>query len=80
MLTPLCKFIHFKPQFHIIIKCEFTGVYIMVSFFLQNIDCGYSLEPPQSCTRNLCFEQIYKKVSQFSTENCHFYSLGITAY
>ena len=24
---------------------------------VQNIDCGYSLEPPLTSTHNLCFEQ-----------------------
>ena len=39
MLTPL------KPHFYIV-KQGFTGVYINVLIFAQNIDCGYSLEPP----------------------------------
>ena len=28
-------------------KVGFTRVYIVFLFLLQNIDCGYSLEPPQ---------------------------------
>ena len=32
-------------QFYIV-KIGFTGVYIIFLFSLQNIDCGYSLEPP----------------------------------
>ena len=39
----------------------FAGVYLFFLFWLQNIDCGYSLEPPGeavlTCTHNLCFEQ-----------------------
>ena len=33
------------PHFYIV-KLGFTGVYIVFLFLLQNIDCGYSLEPP----------------------------------
>ena len=43
------------PHFYIV-KLRFTGVYIFFLFLLQNIDRGYSLEPPQ-CTHDLCFEQ-----------------------
>ena len=35
-----------KPHFYIV-KLGFTGVYIFFLFLLQNIDCGYSLEPPR---------------------------------
>ena len=39
-------FDHLKPNFYIV-KLGFTGVYIIFSYFLlENIDCGYSLEPP----------------------------------
>ena len=34
-----------KPHFYIV-KQWFTGVYIIFHFSAQNIDCGYSLEPP----------------------------------
>ena len=39
-----------KPHFYIV-KLGYAGVYLFFLFLLQNIDCGYSLEPP------LCFEQ-----------------------
>ena len=35
-------------------KLGYAGVYPFVVFWLQNIDCGYSIEP---CTHNLCLEQ-----------------------
>ena len=35
-----------KPHFYIV-KLEFTGVYIIFLISAQNIDCGYSLEPPR---------------------------------
>ena len=34
------------PHFYIA-KLGYTGVYLFFLFLLQNIDCGYSLEPPQ---------------------------------
>ena len=40
MLQPL------KPHFYIA-KLRYAGVYLFFLFLLQNIDCGYSLEPPQ---------------------------------
>ena len=35
-----------KPHFHIV-KLGLTGVYIIFHISAQNIDCGYSLEPPR---------------------------------
>ena len=35
-----------KPHFYIV-KLEFTGVDIIFLISAQNIDCGYSLEPPR---------------------------------
>ena len=31
----------------LIIKLGYAGVYLFFLFLLQNIDCGYSLEPPR---------------------------------
>ena len=35
-----------EPHFYIV-KLGYTGVYLIFLFLLQNIDCGYSLEPPR---------------------------------
>ena len=35
-----------EPHFYIV-KLGFTGVYIIFLISAQNIDCGYSLEPPR---------------------------------
>ena len=43
--TSLYIFAPLKPHFYIV-KLGFTGVYIISLIFAQNIDCGYSLEPP----------------------------------
>ena len=44
--TYLCNFDPLKPHFYIV-KLGFTGVYIIFLISDQNIDCGYSLEPPR---------------------------------
>ena len=48
------------PHFYVA-KLGFAGVYLFFLLLLQNIDCGYSLEPPRrgvlTCTHNLCLEQ-----------------------
>ena len=43
--TSPCNEHPFTSHFYIV-KLGFTGVYIFFLFLLQNIDCGYSLEPP----------------------------------
>ena len=44
--TYLYKFDPLKPHFYIV-KLGFTGVYIIFLISAQNIDYGYSLEPPR---------------------------------
>ena len=44
--TCLYKVDPLKPHFYTV-KLGFTGVYIIFLISAQNIDCGYSLEPPQ---------------------------------
>ena len=44
--TFLYNFDPLKPHFYIV-KLGFTGVYIIFLISAQNIDCGYSLEPPR---------------------------------
>ena len=46
MKTCPCNVDPLTPHFYIV-KLGFTGVYIIFLFLLQNIDCKYSLEPPQ---------------------------------
>ena len=43
--TYLYNFDPLKPHFYIV-KLGFTGVYIIFLISAQNIDYGYSLEPP----------------------------------
>ena len=65
----------------------FTGVYIKFLIFAQNIDYGYSLEPPLrlseavlTSTHNLCFEQKYKKVRFFFTLKFSFLVVKFSMY
>ena len=44
--TYLYKYDPLKPHFYTV-KLGFTGVYIIFLISAQNIDCGYSLEPPR---------------------------------
>ena len=44
--TRLYIFYPLKPHFYIV-KLGFTGVYIIFLISAQNIDSGYSLEPPR---------------------------------
>ena len=44
--TCLYNFDPLKPHFYIV-KLGFAGVYIIFHISAQNIDCGYSLEPPR---------------------------------
>ena len=47
-----CNKYHLKPHFYIV-KMGYAGVYLFFLFLLQNIDCGYSLEPPQRGGSNM---------------------------
>ena len=44
--TCLYNFDPLEPHFYIV-KLGFTGVYIIFLISAQNIDCGYSLDPPR---------------------------------
>ena len=44
--TRLYNFDPLKPHFYVV-KLGFTGVYNIFLISVQNIDCGYSLEPPR---------------------------------
>ena len=44
--TRLYNFDPLKSHFYMV-KLGFTGVYIIFLISAQNIDCGYSLEPPR---------------------------------
>ena len=66
--TCLYNFDPLIPHFYIV-KLGFRGVYIIFHISTQNIDCWYSLEPPQRGGSNeypqSCFEQKYEKCQGF---------------
>ena len=51
---PIVLLYYFDPLKHhfYIVKLGFTGVYIIFLISTQNIDCGYSLEPPRRGSSN----------------------------
>ena len=76
--TRLYNFDPLKPHFYIV-KLGFTGVYIIFLISAQNIDCGYSLEPPRR-THNLCFEQKCEKYKKYLSENFQFLVVNFSIY
>ena len=70
--TYLYNFDPLKPHFYIV-KLGFTGVYIIFLFSAQNIDYGYSLEPPRwggsnEYPQSMFWVEIWK-ISEFLSEN-----------
>ena len=60
-----------------IVKLGFTGVYIIFLISAQNVDCGYSLEPPRRGGSNeypqsMFWAEIRKNIRFFFSENFHF--------
>ena len=56
--TCLHNFDPLKPHFYIV-KRGFTGVYIIFLISVQNIDCGYSLEPLRRGGSNECPQSMF---------------------
>ena len=74
--TRLCNFDPLKPHFYIV-KLEFIGVYIIFLISDQNIDCGYSLEPPRRGGSNeypqsFVLSRNMKKYQSFLSKNFQF--------
>ena len=73
--TYLYNFDPLKPHFYIV-KLGFTVVYIIFLISAQNIDCGYSLEPPHWGSYNKYPQSIFWaeiwKISDFLSENFRF--------
>ena len=57
-------------------KLGFAGVYLFFLFLLQNIDCGYSLEPPRQRVPTISVLSKNKKnIKTFPLKFSNFYSL-----
>ena len=81
--TYLYDFDHLIPHFYLV-KLGFTWVYIISLISAQNIDCGYSLEPPRRGGSNeyhkLCFVQKFEKYLSFLSENFQFMEMKFSIY
>ena len=53
-----CNEYPLKPHFYIE-KMGYAGVYLFFLFLLQNIDCGYSLEPPRRGDSNVYQQSMF---------------------
>ena len=53
-----CNVYPLEPHFYIA-KLGFAGVYLFFLFLLQNIDCGYSLEPPRRGGSNMYQQSMF---------------------
>ena len=56
--TYLYNFDPLKPHFYTV-KLGFTGVYIIFLISAENIDCGYSLEPPRRGDSNEYLQSMF---------------------
>ena len=82
--TCLYNFDPLKPHFYIV-KLGFTGVYIIFVISAQNIDCGYSLEPPRRGGSNeypqsMFWAEIWKISEFFYLKKCHFWVVKFSIY
>ena len=81
--TYLYNFDPLKPHFYII-KLGSTGVYIIFLISVQNIDCGYSLEPPwrggsNEYPQSMFFAEIWK-ISLFLSEKFQLLEITFSIY
>ena len=53
-----CDIYPLEPHFYIA-KMGYAGVYLFFLFLLQNIDCGYSLEPPRRGGSNVYPQSVF---------------------
>ena len=74
-----CNVYPLEPHFYIE-KLGFVGVYLFFLFLLQNIDCGYSLEPPRRGGSNVYPQSMFwsknkKNIQKFLLKLFIFYNL-----
>ena len=85
VLTKTClySFDPFKPHFYIV-KLGFTGLYIIFLILLENIDCGYSLEPPRRGGSNeypqSMFSSKMRKIFEFCLKIFNFSMINYSVY
>ena len=75
-----CKVYPLKPHFYIE-KLGYAGLYLSFLFLLQNIDCGYSLEPPRWGGSNVYPQSMFwakiRKISKFFYQKFSFFTTKI---
>ena len=78
-----CSIYPLEPYFYIV-KLGYAGVYLFFLFLLQNIDCGYSLEPHRRVGSNVypqsmfnVFEEKKRKYEKNLLKIFNFYNLII---
>ena len=81
--TPI-YFLPLKPHFYIV-KLGFTGVFIIFLISAQNIDCGYSLEPPHRGGSNeypqsMFLSRSMKNIRIFYLKKFHFLVVKFSVY
>ena len=75
-------YINLAPSTPHIVKLGFIGLYIIFLIVLNNIDCGYSLQPPRRCGSNeypqsVFWAEIWKILGVLSE---HFWVFGGKIY
>ena len=76
--TCQCNIYPLKPQFYIA-NLGYAGVYLFFLFLLQNIDCGYSLEPPRRGGSNVYPQSMFwAKIRKISKKFCRKFSIFTT--
>ena len=77
MKTYPCNIYPLKPHFYIA-KLGYTGVYLFFLFLLQNIDCGYLLEPPRRGGSNVYPQSMFwAKIRKIPKIFCSFQFLQL---
>ena len=71
-----------KPHFYIV-KLGFTGVYIIFLISAQNVDCGYSLEPPRwggsnEYPQSMFWAEIWQKYQNFYLKTFSFLAVKLS--
>ena len=72
-----CNVYPLEPHFYIA-KLGYAGVYLFFLFLLQNIDCGYSLEPPRRGGSNVYPQSMF--ASKNKKNNIHIFLMKCSIF
>ena len=80
-ITKTCLYNFYPPKPHFyIVKLGFTGVDIIFLISIQNIDCGYSLEPPRRGGGSNEYPQSMFWAEIFLSEIFHFLVVNFSVF